>query len=81
MLALSDEELLFLQDLCLDGEFRSHQRAAQAQLRGDFHTAAYEVQVKEQFTQLKAKLRAALEEQGFGRLAASTGRRTGTGPN
>jgi hypothetical protein len=68
---LTVEELLFLQDMCLDGEFRCHQRAADAQVRGDYQTAAYEMQVKEQYTNLKRKLLAALHERGNGDVLAN----------
>ena len=68
---LTVEELLFLQDMCLDGEFRCHQRAADAQVRGDYQTAAYEMQVKEQYTNLKRKLLAALHERGNHDLLAN----------
>lgn len=68
---LTLEELLFLQDMCLDGEFRCHQRAADAQVRGDYQTAAYEMQVKEQYTNLKRKLLAALHERGNHDLLAN----------
>jgi hypothetical protein len=61
---LTTEELLFLQDMCLDGEFRCHQRAADAQIRGDYQTAAYEMQVKEQYSNLKRKLFNALHDRG-----------------
>lgn len=68
---LTVEELLFLQDMCLDGELRCHQRAADAQVRGDFQTAAYEIQVKEQYTILKRKLLGALHERGNHDLLAN----------
>jgi len=68
---LTVEELLFLQDMCLDSEFRCHQRAADAQVRGDYQTAAYEMQVKEQYTQLKHKLFGALHERGNHNLLAN----------
>jgi hypothetical protein len=68
---LTVEELLFLQDMCLDGEFRCHQRAADAQVRGDYQTAAYEMQVKEQYTNLKRKLLGALHERGNHDLLAN----------
>lgn len=71
---LTVEELLFLQDMCLDGEFRCHQRAADAQVRGDYQTAAYEMQVKEQYTNLKRKLLEALHERGNHDLLANVRR-------
>ena len=71
---LTTEELLFLQDMCLDGEFRCHQRAADAQVRGDYQTAAYEMEVKERYAELKRKLLEALHERGNHGLIASAQR-------
>jgi hypothetical protein len=71
---LTTEELLFLQDMCLDGEFRCHQRAAEAQVRGDYSTAAYEMEVKERYAELKCKLLEALHERGNHGLIAEAQR-------
>jgi hypothetical protein len=39
--------------MCLDAEFRCHQRAVSAHIQGDSVTAAREVELKEQYSDLK----------------------------
>lgn len=53
MRRLTTRELLYLQDMCLDAEFRCHERAVTAQIRGDTATAAREFDLKEQYSNLK----------------------------
>jgi hypothetical protein len=53
MRRLTTKELLFLQDMCLDAEFRCHERAITAQIKGDGPTATREFELKEQYGRLK----------------------------
>jgi hypothetical protein len=53
MRRLTTRELLFLQDMCLDAEFRCHERAVTAHVKGDSATAARELDLKEQYCNLK----------------------------
>jgi hypothetical protein len=54
--ALSDNQILLMLELCLDGETRCHERIEKARDRGDYRSAAYEVQLKEQYEDLKHRL-------------------------
>ena len=53
MRRLTTKELLYLQDMCLDAEFRCHERAVTAQIKGDTLTATRELDLKEQYSRLK----------------------------
>lgn len=53
MRRLTTRELLYLQDMCLDAEFRCHERAVTAQIKGDASTAARELGLKAQYAHLK----------------------------
>jgi hypothetical protein len=46
--------MLLLQEMCLDGEQRCDERAAVARACKDYRTAAFEIQLKERYTRLKA---------------------------
>jgi hypothetical protein len=59
---LTDHQVLMMLELCLDAEERCGDRIAAARERGDFNTAAYEVQLREQYENMKARL---LEEMKF----------------
>jgi hypothetical protein len=54
--ALNDNQLLLMLEMCLDGESRCDERIANARERGDFSTAAYAIQLKEQYEDLKHRL-------------------------
>jgi hypothetical protein len=54
--SLSKQEMLLVQETCIEGELRCEQRAAAALARRDYAMAAYEIQVKEQYTQLKRRM-------------------------
>lgn len=56
-LPLSNPELLLLEERCMDGESRCEQRAEAARRRGDYATAAFEAQLKEQYRRLRLKMR------------------------
>lgn len=53
MRRLTTRELLYLQDMCLDAEFRCHERAVTAHIKGDTATATRELDLKEQYSKLK----------------------------
>jgi hypothetical protein len=53
MRRLTTRELLYLQDMCLDAEFRCHERAVTAHIKGDSATTARELGLKEQYCNLK----------------------------
>jgi hypothetical protein len=54
--ALNDNQILLMLEMCVDGENRCDDRIAKARHRGDFGTAAYEMQLKEQYEGLKQRL-------------------------
>jgi hypothetical protein len=54
--SLSKQEMLLVQETCIEGELRCEQRAAAALARKDYAMAAYEIQIKEQYTQLKRRM-------------------------
>ena len=56
-LALSNPELLLLEERCVDGEARCEQRAEAARQRGDYAAAAFEAQLREQYRRLRLKMR------------------------
>ena len=53
---LSKQEMLLVQETCIEGELRCEQRAAAALARRDYAMAAYEIQIKEQYTNLKRRM-------------------------
>lgn len=59
---LTEHQVLMMLELCLDAEGRCDERIAAARDRGEFSTAAYEVQLKEQYENMKARL---LEEMRY----------------
>ncbi len=48
--------MLLVQETCIEGELRCEQRAAAAIARKDYAMAAYELQIKEQYTNLKRRM-------------------------
>ena len=54
--ALNDNQILLMLEMCLDGESRCEERIAGARDRGGFGAAAYQVQLKEQYEDLKHRL-------------------------
>ena len=48
--------MLLVQETCIEGELRCEQRAAAALARRDYAMAAYEIQIKEQYTSLKRRM-------------------------
>jgi hypothetical protein len=56
MSMLTQQQLLLIQEMCIDGEQRCDQRAANARARNDYRSAAYEMQLKERYGRLKAQM-------------------------
>ena len=56
MTALTRQQLLLIQEMCIDGEQRCDQRAADARARHDYHSAAFELQVRERYAYLKMQM-------------------------
>ena len=54
--SLSKQEILLVQETCIEGELRCEQRAGAALARRDYAMAAYEIQIKEQYTNLKRRM-------------------------
>lgn len=54
--SLSKQEMLLVQETCIEGELRCEQRAAAALARKDYAMAAYEIQIKDQYTSLKRRM-------------------------
>ena len=54
--SLTKQEILLVQETCIEGELRCEQRAAAALARKDYAMAAYELQIKEQYTNLKRRM-------------------------
>ena len=54
--SLSKQEMILVQETCIEGELRCEQRAAAALARKDYAMAAYEIQIKEQYTNLKRRM-------------------------
>jgi hypothetical protein len=54
--ALNDSQILLMLEMCFDGESRCNDRIAKAREANDFRGAAYEVQLKEQYEDLKQRL-------------------------
>jgi hypothetical protein len=54
--SLTKQEMLLVQETCIEGELRCEQRAAAALARKDYAMAAYEIQIKEQYTSLKRRM-------------------------
>lgn len=54
--SLSKQEMLLVQETCIEGELRCEQRATAALARKDYPMAAYEIQIKEQYTNLKRRM-------------------------
>ena len=54
--SLTKQEILLVQETCIEGELRCEQRAAAALARRDYAMAAYEIQIKEQYTSLKRRM-------------------------
>jgi hypothetical protein len=53
---LTFDQILMMLELCLDAEERCDERIATAREQCDYTTAAYEVQLKEQYENMKARL-------------------------
>jgi hypothetical protein len=56
MAALTRQQLLLIQEMCINGEQRCDQRAADARTRQDYHRAASELQLKKRYTHLKLQM-------------------------
>lgn len=54
--SLSQQEMILVQETCIEGELRCEQRAAAALARKDYAMAAYEIQIKEQYANLKRRM-------------------------
>jgi len=54
--ALTRQHFLLIQEMCIDGEQRCEQRAADARARRDHQSAHSELQLKERSTSLKMKM-------------------------
>ena len=54
--SLTEQEMLLVQETCIEGELRCEQRAAAALARKDYAMAAYEIRIKEQYTTLKRRM-------------------------
>lgn len=61
---LTEQQVLMMLELCLEAEERCDERIITARDKGDFSTAAYEVQLKEQYENMKARLLEDMEFQG-----------------
>ncbi len=64
MRKLSITELLDLQDMILEAELRCQRRAAEAQVKADYRTAAYEIQTAERYGSLKFAILEELHGRG-----------------
>jgi hypothetical protein len=53
---LTEHQVLMMLELCLDAGERCDERIAAARARGEYSTAAYEVQLKEQYENMKTRL-------------------------
>jgi hypothetical protein len=53
---LSNTELLVIEQLCLEGEFRCAERASSARRKEDYPAATYETRLKHQYSELRKKL-------------------------
>ena len=53
---LTSDQVLMMLELCLDAEERCDERIAAAREQNDYTTAAYEVQLKEQYENMKGRL-------------------------
>jgi hypothetical protein len=56
MATLTRQQLLLIQEMCINGEQRCDQRAADARSRHDYHSAAFELQLKERYRYLKKQM-------------------------
>ena len=54
--SLSPEELLLLQETCIEGELRCEQRASAAMARRDYAAAAQEIEIKARYTGIKRRM-------------------------
>ena len=54
--SLSPQEMILVQETCIEGELRCEQRATAALARKDYAMAAYEIQIKEQYANLKRRM-------------------------
>jgi hypothetical protein len=59
---LTEQQVLMMLELCLEAEERCDERISAARQKEDYSTAAYEVQLKEQYENMRARL---LEEMRF----------------
>jgi hypothetical protein len=53
---LGGKQILVMLEMCIDAEERCDQRIAAAREANDFKTAAYQIQLKEQYENLKINL-------------------------
>lgn len=61
---LTEHQVLMMLELCLEAEGRCDERIATAREKGEYTTAAYEVQLKEQYENMKARLLDEMKYQG-----------------
>ena len=74
-------QLLLILEMCVDAQERCDQRIHDARSKGDFQTAAYQVQLKEQYEELKHRIaielrgsqRSEFNEQSLDQLIARLG--------
>jgi hypothetical protein len=61
---LTEHQVLMMLELCLEAEERCDERIAAARAKGDYTTAAYEIQLREQYENMKTRLLDEMRYQG-----------------
>ena len=69
-MALSDEELLMIEQLCREGELHCAQRASLARRKEDYSSASNENALKDQYRGLRTKVARRLADAAIGTESA-----------
>jgi hypothetical protein len=62
-LAVSDNELIHLFDMCIDAEQRCEQRCFDLRAKGEYEKAAYEAQLRDKYAFLKNRIFEAMRDE------------------